>query len=61
MKVRELAGHSEIKTTMIYVHNVGVKNTSSLQWSRNERKANLEKIIPINRKEAKSKTPASNL
>jgi site-specific recombinase XerD len=53
MKVKELAGHSDIKTTMIYVHSIGVKNTSSLQWSRSERKANLEKVIPIKRKEAK--------
>ena len=38
MKVKELAGHSNIETTMIYVHNEGIKNTSSLQWSRSDRK-----------------------
>ena len=38
LKVKELAGHANIETTMLYVHNEGVANTSSLQWSRSRRK-----------------------
>ncbi len=37
LKVMELAGHKDIQTTMIYVHGAGIKDTSSKQWSRDER------------------------
>ncbi|RZA20345.1 MAG: hypothetical protein EOP10_18335, partial [Proteobacteria bacterium] len=37
VKVMELAGHKDIQTTMIYVHSAGIKDTSSKQWSREER------------------------
>ena len=37
LKVKELAGHSNIETTMVYVHSDGIENTSSLQWSRLKR------------------------
>ena len=36
-KVQQIAGHSDIKTTMRYVHNDIIKDTASLQWSREER------------------------
>lgn len=52
MKVKELAGHSDIKTTMVYVHSIGVKDSSSRQWSREERKAFAKKVVPLKRKEA---------
>lgn len=51
MKVKELAGHRDVKTTMVYVHHIGVKDTSSLQWSRAERKARGQ-VIQLKRKEA---------
>ena len=37
-QVQKIAGHSEISTTMRYVHTDGIKNTSSLQLSYSERK-----------------------
>lgn len=37
-QVQQIAGHSDIKTTMRYVHTHGIKNTSSGQWSREQRK-----------------------
>ena len=36
-KVQQIAGHSDIKTTMRYVHNDIIQDTASLQWSREER------------------------
>ncbi|MFK7827509.1 MAG: tyrosine-type recombinase/integrase [Oligoflexales bacterium] len=36
-KVQQIAGHSDIKTTMRYVHNDIIQDTASLQWSRDER------------------------
>jgi len=38
-QVQKIAGHKEISTTMRYVHTDGIENTSSLQWSREQRKA----------------------
>jgi hypothetical protein len=38
LKVQMIAGHSDLKTTMRYVHSDGVRGTSSLQWSREERR-----------------------
>ncbi len=55
-KVQELAGHSDIGTTMIYVHSVGIKDTSSRLWSRAKRKEMSQKIIPFKRKEAQAFT-----
>ena len=37
-QVQKIAGHSEISTTMRYVHTNGIENTTSLQWSRSKRK-----------------------
>jgi integrase len=48
LKVKELAGHSDIQTTMLYVHKIGIKDTSSLQWSRTERKNRANKTLPSN-------------
>ena len=36
-KVQQIAGHADIKTTMRYVHNDIIRETASLQWSREER------------------------
>ncbi|MFK7824467.1 MAG: tyrosine-type recombinase/integrase [Oligoflexales bacterium] len=41
-KVQQIAGHSDIKTTMRYVHNDIIKETASLQWSREEKKKRSE-------------------
>ncbi len=38
LKVQQIAGHSDLKTTMGYVHCEGIRGTSSLQLSREERK-----------------------
>ena len=38
-QVQKIAGHREISTTMRYVHTDGIENTSSLQLSREQRKA----------------------
>jgi integrase len=38
-QVQKIAGHKEISTTMRYVHTDGIENTSSLQLSREQRKA----------------------
>lgn len=37
-KVQQIAGHSDIKTTMRYVHGDIIHETASLQWSREDRK-----------------------
>ena len=37
-KVQQIAGHSDIKTTMRYIHNDIIKETASLQWSREEKR-----------------------
>ena len=37
-KVQQIAGHSDIKTTMRYVHGDIINETASLQWSREDRK-----------------------
>jgi integrase len=52
MKVQELAGHSDVKTTMVYGRSAGVKDTSSLQWSRAERQERARKVVPLKRNEA---------
>lgn len=36
-KVQQIAGHTDIKTTMRCVHNDIIRETASLQWSREER------------------------
>jgi integrase len=54
VKVMELAGHSDLKTTMIYVHSAGIKDTSSRLWSRAQRKELAQKVIPLKRKEAQA-------
>lgn len=38
-QVQKIAGHREVSTTMRYVHTDGIENTSSLQLSREQRKA----------------------
>ena len=38
-QVQLIAGHREISTTMRYVHTDGIENTTSRQWSREQRKA----------------------
>jgi len=38
-KVQEIAGHKEVTTTMRYIHDDGIENTASRQWSRAKRKA----------------------
>ncbi len=38
-QVQLIAGHREISTTMRYVHTDGIENTTSRQWSRDQRKA----------------------
>lgn len=40
VQVQRIAGHSEIKTTMRYVHSAGIERTNSIQWSTNKRRAN---------------------
>ena len=52
LKVKELAGHSDIQTTMLYVHSAGIKDTSSRQWSRSERQTQAKKVVPFKMKEA---------
>jgi integrase len=37
--VQKIAGHKDIATTMRYVHVDGIENTTSRQWSREQRKA----------------------
>ncbi|MBI2602705.1 MAG: site-specific integrase [Deltaproteobacteria bacterium] len=37
-KVQQIAGHSDIKTTMRYVHGDIINETASLQWSREDRR-----------------------
>ena len=49
VKVQQVAGHAEVKTTMRYVHAGGVEDTTSGQWSRTERLAM--------RQEAEAPTP----
>lgn len=52
-KVMELAGHSNLETTMIYYHSVGISNTSSRQISRSESKADsIHLLDPLNVEEA---------
>ena len=41
LKVQKIAGHSDLKTTQRYVHSEGIKDTSSLQWSREKRRERL--------------------
>ncbi len=52
LKVMELAGHSDIETTMMYVHGAGIKETSSRQWSRAGRKEKRQNVISFKRKGA---------
>ena len=42
VKVQQIAGHAEMKTTMRYVHAGGVESTTSGQWSREQRLAKRE-------------------
>jgi hypothetical protein len=51
LKVMELAGHKNIETTMIYVHGAGIKNTSSRQWSRAERRLKAQDVLVSMKKE----------
>ena len=57
-QVQKIAGHRDIGTTMRYVHTDGIANTTSRQWSREQRKAltaqtlapvaqELLKVIPV--------------
>ena len=43
-KVQQIAGHSDIQTTMRYVHNDIITDTASLQWSRIDRKKKVEEV-----------------
>jgi len=45
LKVKDLAGHSNLETTMLYVHNDGIKDTNSRMWSRSERKSRRIKLV----------------
>jgi integrase len=38
-QVQKIAGHKDIGTTMRYVHTDGIDNTTSRQWSREQRRA----------------------
>ena len=38
-QVQKIAGHKDIATTMRYVHSHGIDQTTSIQWSREQRKA----------------------
>jgi integrase len=38
-QVQKIAGHKDISTTMRYVHSNGIEQTTSTQWSREQRKA----------------------
>ncbi|NRA44993.1 MAG: site-specific integrase [Oligoflexales bacterium] len=52
-QVQRIAGHREISTTMRYVHAEGVENTTSQQWSREDRKRMAkEKDKPIEQTKA---------
>ncbi len=51
LKVMELAGHKDIETTMIYVHGAGIKNTSSRQWCRSERRERTLNFLESTKKE----------
>ncbi|HYX35330.1 MAG TPA: tyrosine-type recombinase/integrase [Oligoflexus sp.] len=51
LKVMELAGHKDIETTMVYVHGAGIKNTSSRQWSRAERRMRAQNVMATTKKE----------
>jgi integrase len=42
VKVQQIAGHAEVKTTMRYAHAGGVEDTTSGQWSREQRLAKRE-------------------
>jgi integrase len=53
LQVKELVGHSDIQTTMLYVHSAGIRDTISLQWSRAERKTHSHKFIPFKTREAR--------
>ena len=37
-KVQEIAGHKDPVTTMRYIHDDGIENTASRQWSRAKRR-----------------------
>jgi integrase len=51
-KVMELAGHSSIETTMIYVHSAGIAGTSSGQMSRADIKRQKLHLVASDAKEA---------
>lgn len=42
-QVQKIAGHREISTTMRYVHTDGIENTGARQWSREKRKAFMDR------------------
>ncbi len=44
-QVQKIAGHSDIGTTMRYVHVNGIENTGSRQWSRERRKSMREEQL----------------
>lgn len=44
-QVQKIAGHSDIGTTMRYVHVNGIENTGSRQWSRERRKSMREEHL----------------
>jgi integrase len=44
-QVQKIAGHKDISTTMRYVHSNGIEQTTSMQWSRERRKAFLESPV----------------
>ena len=47
-QVQKIAGHKDIGTTMRYVHTNGIENTTSRQWSRDQRKAlNTKESEPV--------------
>jgi len=37
-QVQKIAGHKDISTTMRYVHSHGIEQTTSMQWSREQRR-----------------------
>ncbi|MBC7532086.1 MAG: tyrosine-type recombinase/integrase [Oligoflexus sp.] len=52
LKVKTIAGHRHIETTMIYVHNDRIENITSGLWSREERKEKRQKSLSLVKKEA---------
>ena len=44
-QVQKFAGHKDISTTMRYVHSHGIEQTTSMQWSREQRRGLNEPLL----------------